>query len=143
MENKYLAIICADWNDADYVYRIKEVDEQRKDWLIRMEELFDTITANLSVGNWRNTDLERLSSLLDEIITYEYSKDYSTKTWRRKGLDEEYLEDAPDLAYLNRLSLEDLGNICDFIHDWIPSGYECSCHSLEYVHIYELKDKVH
>ena len=53
------------------------------------------------------------------------------------------MEENPTLAYLYKQSTEDLDYIMEFISDWMPFGYECPCHSLKYISIYEIVNQVY
>lgn len=144
MEKKYLAIICGDWNDGDYVYNIETVNEQEKDWLIHIDKLIDETILNSKSSRWRKVSLEEIEETLYLLVEREFQDD--TYSWIPKTLT--YAEkcrakENSMFNYLSTLSIEDLGSMLEFILEWIPGGYECSCHTLCSLDIYEITNKIY
>lgn len=139
-EKKYLAIICGDWNDGDYVYNILHVDWEEASKLIVINLFIESVLKELkSINAGHKVYLDKLCDLLNEIVTYDY--DLHKWVYTYKCEDENFEE--PEYLYLSKLPKEDLFAVMDFCTEYMPSGYECSCHSLVSIEIYETASKVY
>lgn len=123
----YLAIITGDWNDADYVRSIIKGDKDRMDELINayeLTEVFITTYQTEHPSEWCRRTIDELMS----VLLYDY---------------ETYEEMCDAEPWLKQFSKEKIESVSGFLEWDIPSGYECSIHTLKGLEVYEINNQIY
>lgn len=129
MDIHYHIIIKGDWNDSDFVYSIMDVNEEEKNQIVNMYKLTQKFIRDYEKYYGRCWDLWEIHVFLDDLILYtEKGKEFT-----------EYIEDDEWVSDL--YTVEQASDILWFLEDYVPSGYECSIHTLHELEVYEFIKK--
>ena len=123
----YLAIITGDWNDGDYVRSVITGNEDLMKKLIKAYNLTETFITTYQTehpSEWCRRTIDELMS----VFLYDY---------------ETYEEMCDAEPWLKQFSKEEIKSVSDFLEWDIPSGYECSIHTLKGIEIYEINNQIY
>lgn len=129
MDIHYHIIIKGDWNDADFVYTILDVNEEEKNRIINMYKLTQKFIRDYEKYYSKCNDLWEIHGFLDDLILYTEEGKEFTECIK----DDEWVSDL--------YTIEQASDVLWFLEDYVPSGYECGIHTLHELEVYEFIKK--